>query len=101
MGPNKLECLSLASLSRLVQRLRVRPKPTRWERGEGQASQKHLTRLEWPARDKHSSLLGSNISYEEKKGLIIFALVIISSFSLFLSVPVSLPEVKPFDEHFN
>ncbi len=56
-GPNKLECFSLADLSGLVKCSWVRPKPTC----------KHSTRLEWPARDKHSSLMGQFVSYEENK----------------------------------
>ncbi len=52
---NKLDCLSLASLSSLVECLWVRPGAS-YPRVE-HLTRKHCTRLERLARDKHSSLL--------------------------------------------
>jgi hypothetical protein len=48
---NKIECISLASISSLVKCLRVRPEPT----------------LEWSTWDKHSSLLRKFVNYDRKK----------------------------------
>ncbi len=50
---NKLECLSLASLSNLVQCL--------------QPTHKHYTKFERLARDKHFSLLQKSVNYGSKK----------------------------------
>jgi hypothetical protein len=64
--PNKQESFTLASLSSLVYCLRVRlEEPTRVTHILGH-TRKYYTRLARPARDKHSSLFGSFIIYEEK-----------------------------------
>ncbi len=71
---NMLECLSLASLSNLVQCLQVRLGPTQMKclfrySTLGQApglAHKHQTRLERLVRDKRSSLLRKHVTYGRK-----------------------------------
>ncbi len=73
--PNKLECLSLETLSSQVLKLRARPEPTQLEhRSDASFLGKLLVlptnvRLDWKviARYKHSSLFGLVISDEGKK----------------------------------
>jgi hypothetical protein len=73
---NKLECLSLASLSGLAYYLWVRPGAyPRVEHLKGASlawvgsgpTGKHYTLLERLARDKHSSLLRKSVNYGRKK----------------------------------
>ena len=76
--PNKLEGLSLETLSSQVLQLKARPEPTQLDHLSDASFLGKLlvlpanVRLDWKviARYKHSSLFGLVISDEEKKSLI-------------------------------
>ncbi len=66
-GPVKLECLLLIALSSLVQCLQGRPELTQVKHISEGFAHKHLTRLQKPARNKRSSLLGQFLNCEENE----------------------------------
>ncbi len=90
---DKLECLSLASLSSLVKCLRVRSKPTRVKRlTRGltlSLTRKHYIGLEWLSTDKHSSLVRKVVTYVRKKLYNIGSRFIMFSVPLFkMTIPL-------------
>ncbi len=71
-GPSKIERLSLAGLSRLVQCLRARTGA--YSRASYGLTHKRGSMIERPAKDKRSSLFCPSVSYEENKSIITLTL---------------------------